>query len=84
MNDTATTSGRNPHYSDRINDPSFAAYLRKSNRWSLLFAFGLFVIAVIAFPIYGNMSGDIDWPASLFYGIGIGGMFLLIAIGQVL
>jgi hypothetical protein len=82
--ETATTSGRAAHYSDRINDAAFAAYLRKSNRWSLLFALGLFIITVIAFPIYGNISGDIDWPASLFYGVGIGGMFPLIAIGQVL
>lgn len=71
-------------YSERINDPAFAAYLRKSNRWSLLFGAGLFALAVIAFPIYGKMSGEISWPESLWYGLGIGAMFLLIAVGQVL
>ncbi len=58
------------------------AYKRKSSSWSFIFAFILAVIAIIAFPIYGNASGEIDWPDSLYYGLGIGGMFIAIAFLQ--
>ena len=69
-------------FSDKINDPAFAAYKRKAVTWSFLFSLILAVIAVVAFPIYGEKSGDIDWPNSLYYGMGIGGMFLIIALMQ--
>ena len=69
-------------FSSRINDPAFDSYKKKASAWSFIFASILAVIAVIAFPVYGNASGDIDWPDSLYYGIGIGGMFILIALGQ--
>ncbi|NCC76449.1 MAG: zinc ribbon domain-containing protein, partial [Clostridia bacterium] len=57
-------------FSPKINDPAFAAYKRKSVTWSFLFASILAVIAIIAFPIYGKQSGEMDWPQSLFYGMG--------------
>lgn len=69
-------------FSPKIQDPAFRTYQKKSAAWSLLFAGILAVIAVIAFPIYGNRSGDIDWPQSLYYGMGIGGMFVVIAVLQ--
>lgn len=69
-------------FSSKINDPSFAAYRKKSSQWAFLFSGILAVIASISFPIYGRISGDIDWPNSLFYGIGIGTMFLFIAFVQ--
>lgn len=71
-------------FSTKINDPAFKKYKKKSAAWSLIFASILFVAAVIGFPIYGKTSGDIDWPNSLYYGLGIGGMFLVIAVGQTL
>ena len=66
----------------RINDPAFTSYKKKSAAWSFIFSIILAIIAVIAFPVYGNASGEIDWPDSLYYGMGIGGMFILIALGQ--
>lgn len=66
-------------FSPRISDPAFAAYRRKSVAWAFIFTGILAVIATVAFPIYGSASGDIDWPWSLFYGMGIGTMFILIA-----
>lgn len=66
-------------FSSKINDPAFAKYQRDAKRWSFLFSFILAVIALIAFPVYGNQTGEIDWPDSLFYGMGIGAMFMLIA-----
>lgn len=71
-------------FSSKINDPSFASYKKKSVIWAFLFAGILAIIAIIGFPIYGEKSGDIDWPNSLFYGFGIGGMFLMIALLQTL
>lgn len=69
-------------FSSKISDPAFAAYKRKSVAWSLIFSAILFVIAVIAFPIYGSASGELDWPYSLYYGLGIGTMFVVIALLQ--
>lgn len=71
-------------FSPKINDPAFSKYRKKSVTWSFLFAGILAIIAIIAFPIYGIKSGDVDWPQSLFYGMGIGGMFLVIALVQTL
>ncbi len=69
-------------FSPKINDPAFVSYKKQSAAWSFIFSLILAVIAVIAFPIYGNASGDIDWPDSLYYGMGIGGMFVIIALMQ--
>ena len=69
-------------FSTKIDDPAFATYKKKSSAWSFIFSFILAIVAVIAFPIYGKSSGEIDWPYSLYYGMGIGGMFILIALGQ--
>ncbi|MEA4889129.1 MAG: zinc ribbon domain-containing protein [Clostridiaceae bacterium] len=71
-------------FSPRINDPSFDRYKKKSRQWSFLFALILAVAAIAGFPIYGHYSGEVDWPASLYYGMGIGGMFLVIALLQTL
>jgi len=66
-------------FSERIHDPAFARYLKNSKRWSYIFSLILFAVAVIGFPIYGQKSGEIAMPQSLYYGIGIGGMFVVIA-----
>ncbi len=71
-------------FSEKIADPAFAKYKKHSRIWSFLFASILAVIASVGFPIYGKYSGEIDWPYSLYYGFGIGGMFLLIALLQTL
>jgi hypothetical protein len=72
----------NAAFSEKINDPLFDRYRKHSRWWSYIFSGMLALIAVIAFPIYGKASGDLDYPASLYYGMGIGGMFLLIAFLQ--
>ncbi len=69
-------------FSARISDPAFDKYRKNSKRWALLFSLILFVAACIGFPIYGNASGEIDFPRSLYYGMGIGGMFVVIALIQ--
>ena len=71
-------------YSLKINDPAFTKYLSNSNRWSAIFAGGLAVIAVIGFFIAGETSSEMDNPESLYIGLGIGSMFLLIALYQIM
>lgn len=82
-NGTSITSDDHPDqlvgFSSKIHDPSFAKYQLNSIRWAFLFTSILAIIAIIGFPIYGIKTGEIDWPNSLFYGIGIGGMFIVIA-----
>ncbi|MEQ8176382.1 MAG: hypothetical protein ABRQ26_15120 [Syntrophomonadaceae bacterium] len=69
-------------YSDRISDPAFARYRRHSTVWSFSFAAFLALAAVIGFYIYGETSAEMDNPEALYIGLGIGGMFLAIALFQ--
>ena len=70
-------------FSPKINDPAFAKYQRASNKWAIIFAGILAVIAVVGFPIYGHRSGELEMPESLYYGLAIGGMFIAIALVQI-
>ncbi len=71
-------------FSDRINNQAFKLYKNKSKTWSIFFAFILAIIAVAGFMIYGNVSDEISYPNSLYYGLAIGGMFIAIALLQTL
>jgi hypothetical protein len=70
-------------FSPKINDPAFAKYQKASNKWAIIFAGILAVIAVVGFPIYGHRSGELEMPQSLYYGLAIGGMFIVIALAQI-
>ena len=78
------TGGGRIGYSERIQDPAFARYLKSTNRWSAGFSVILAVAAVIGFTIYGEVSSEMENPQALFIGLGIGGMFLLIALYTIL
>lgn len=71
-------------FSHKINDPAFARYVKDSNRWSLIFSLVIAAAAVIGFYIYGETSYEMDNPQALLIGLGIGGMFVLIALFQIL
>ncbi len=71
-------------FSPRINDPALAKYVKNSNRWAAIFSLILAVAAVIGFYIYGEAGSEMDNPESLYIGLGIGGMFLVIALFQIL
>lgn len=71
-------------FSPRINDPAFAKFIKNSNRYALIFAGILFVIAVVGFTIYGQTSSDMSNPQAFFIGLGVGTMFVVIAFFQVI
>ena len=71
-------------YSERIHDPAFARYLKHTNRWSALFSMILAIAAVVGFYIYGETSREMENPQAMFIGLGIGGLFLLIALYTVI
>ena len=71
-------------YSHKINDPAFAKYLKNATRWSAIFSLILALAAVIGFAIAGESGGEMENPQSLYIGLGIGGMFILIALFQIL
>jgi len=71
-------------YSDRIQDPAFARYLKNTNRWAAIFASILAVAAFVGFTIYGESGGEMENPEAMYIGLGIGGMFLLIALMTVI
>lgn len=71
-------------FSAKINDPAFSRYVRHANLWSAIFSGMLAVAAVIGFTIAGEVGTDMENPESMFIGLGIGGMFLSIALLQIL
>lgn len=71
-------------FSNKINDPAFEKYIKSSNKWSAIFSVILAIAAIIGFFIYGEKSSEVGNPQSLFIGFGIGGMFILIALFQIL
>jgi hypothetical protein len=72
-------------FSTRINDPAFAKYIKNTNRWSAIFSVILAIVAVVGFYIAGEKGADnMENPQALYIGLGIGGMFLLIALFQIL
>lgn len=74
-----------PGYTNRINDPAFAKYLKQSNKWASLFSFILAVIAFVGFSIAGALGLDgLENPQAMYIGLGIGGMFILIALFQII
>ena len=71
-------------FSSKINDPAFAKYIKANNKWSVIFSLILAIAAVIGFFIYGETSAEMENPQALYIGLGIGGMFLVIALFQIL
>jgi hypothetical protein len=71
-------------FSTKITDPAFAKYVKDTNSWAAVFSIILAIATVIGFYIAGEVGTEMDNPESLFIGLGIGGMFLLIALFQIL
>lgn len=73
-------------FSPKINDPAFLAFKKKSKAWSIIFALILAVIVTTAFTVYSLYADapEVEFPNSLYYGMVIGGMFILIAVIQTL
>ncbi|MGI6433994.1 MAG: hypothetical protein ACOX0F_01265 [Syntrophomonadaceae bacterium] len=69
-------------FSPLINDPAFATYIKNTRRWACIFSSILAAIAIVGFYIYGETSSEMDNPEALYIGLGIGGMFLAIALFQ--
>lgn len=71
-------------FTNRIGDPAFEKYQKAQNRYAFIFAGVLAAIALIGMPVYGNLSGEVEFPQSLGIGAVLAAMFLLIATGQML
>lgn len=84
VNQPAANMGGTLGYSPRINDPAFAKYVKNSNRYAGIFSAVLAVIAFVGFTVYGETSSEMDNPQAMYIGMGIGGMFLTIALLTVL
>ncbi|NEW81542.1 MAG: hypothetical protein GZ094_04150 [Mariniphaga sp.] len=70
-------------FSQKINHPALAKYVKDTNRWSGIFSLILAFAAVAGFFIAGETSSDMENPEALYIGLGIGSMFLLIAFFQI-
>lgn len=71
-------------YSSRIQDPAFARYVKNTKRWAAIFSIILAIAAIVGFYIAGETGSEMDNPESLYIGLAIGTMFLLIALFQIL
>lgn len=78
------TIGGSMGFSSKISDPAFAKYIKNSNRWSVIFSLILATAAIIGFFIYGETSSEMENPQALLIGMGIGSMFLIIAMFQLI
>lgn len=67
-----------PGFSDRINDPAFAAYIRRSRKISVIFGIAMAIIALVGFVIYGVTQENLLF--GLLLGTLIGGMFLVVTL----
>ncbi|MBU4036264.1 MAG: hypothetical protein KKA35_07535 [Proteobacteria bacterium] len=67
-------------YSNRINDPAFAKYRANSDKYALIFSFIIAAAAILGFYLYGEFSMEMDNPEAMYIGLGIGGMFIMIAL----
>lgn len=81
---SALTSTGLRGFSPKINDPAFEKYIKKTNQWAAIFSIGIAVIAVIGFTVYGEIGSEIQNPQAFYYGLGIGGMFLVIGLLTIL
>ena len=71
-------------FSTRISDSAFDKYIKNTNRWSAIFSIIMSVVAVVGFYIAGEKGADnMENPQALYIGLGIGGMFLVIALFQI-
>lgn len=85
MLDKERLTGVSMGFSPRINDPAFTKYVKSANNYAAIFSILIALIAVISFYIAGERGVDgMDNPESLYIGFGIGGMFILIALFQII
>lgn len=78
----STTDPQLVGFSSKITDPSFLLYQKKTEKWALLFTFIFAVAALIGFPIYGNKTGRLDFPQSLYIGLVLAFVFVVIILLQ--
>lgn len=72
-------------FSSKISDPAFAKYIKNTYRWSVIFTVILAVAAIVGFTIAGEMGVDsMGNPESLYIGLAVGGMFVVIALFQII
>lgn len=82
--DTSIINNASLGYSNKISDPLFKKYVKNTNRYAMIFSFIIAIIAIVGFYIAGETSSDMDNPDSLFIGLAIGSMFLLIGFIRVI
>ncbi|MFO7887671.1 MAG: hypothetical protein R6U59_05070 [Eubacteriales bacterium] len=79
-----TKKSKRVGYSKKITDPAFKKYLNQSKSWSLIFSLILATFAAAGFFIYGETSSEMNNPQALYVGLGIGSMFVIIAVFQII
>lgn len=71
-------------FSNKIKDPAFARYIKSTYLWSAIFSIIIAIGTIVGFYIAGESSPEMDNPESLYIGLGIGGVFIIIALFQII
>lgn len=66
-------------FSKHIQHHAYQHYLTKTKTYSYVFSGIMALISAILFPLYGKWTGEISWPWSLLFGLGMGAIFISIA-----
>jgi len=81
----ASPAAGNVGFSEKISEPSFERYTKASTRGAAIFALILALAAVAGFSIAGATgAGGMTNPQGIFIGLGLGGLFFLISMIQLL
>lgn len=67
-------------YSRKIYDPAFDKYLKNTSTYRLQFSFGLAVIVVVGFYLYGKYGNAMELSEAVLIGAVLAGMFLFIGV----
>lgn len=71
-----------PGFSARASSPALEDYRKKLGQSSGRFTLVLAFLFVAGFPIYGAVTGELEILQSVYYGLGVGGLLLLINLVQ--
>ncbi|MFP4457245.1 MAG: zinc-ribbon domain-containing protein [Clostridia bacterium] len=67
-------------FSNKINDPAFSQFLKKSKKGANIFALFILIAAPVGFGIAGSVSRDFDNPQAFLMGLALGVLYYIFAV----
>jgi ribosomal protein L40E len=67
-------------FSNKINDPAFSQFIKKSKKGASIFGLFILVAAPVGFGIAGSVSDDFNNPQALLMGLALGVLYYIFSI----